>query len=98
MFVERQLHAFFDFYRTANLNDLELRLSEMFALERRGYVVDPLFQRDIHRFLDSLDVSAQECKMVDTVINQEGVLIGYCFTGSHEEVRKRQLALWFPET
>ncbi len=90
LFKERGLSAFFDFYRTKTKEDLELRLSEMFLLERRGYVVAPELQSMILPLLDRLDSASQEKGSVDTVLNEEGVLIGY-FCGDDE----KRIHVWF---
>ncbi len=90
LFKRHGLSAFFDFYRTKTKQDLELRLSEMFLLERRGYVVAEEFQASILPLLDRLDSSVEESKRVDTVVNDRGVLVGY-FCGDNE----RRMGVWF---
>lgn len=90
LFQKRGISAFFDFYRTKTKEDLELRLSEMFLLERRGYLVAPELQTLILPLLDRLDDSAKNAERVDTVVNDGGVLIGYCCGGDN-----KRLELWF---
>lgn len=91
LFKKRGLAAFFDFYRTKTFADLELRLSEMFLLERRGYVVAQELQTLILPLLDRLDLSAEKSRTVDTVVNERGVLTGF-FCGEDDEER---MELWF---
>ncbi len=91
LFVDENKNAFFDFYRTRNQQELELRLSEMFLLERRGYIVDSLFQESIIPLLDQLDESVQKGS-VDTVLNERGVLTGYWLNN----VAEKRCKLWFP--
>ncbi len=76
-FTEKNLDAFFDFYKTTTVSDLELRLSEMFLLERRGYLIDKKFQKECVRLMDQLDESAEREGKVDAVVNERGVLKGY---------------------
>ncbi len=90
-FSDAGLDAFFDFYRTKTVQDLELRLSEMFLLERRGYVVAEEFQTLILPLLDRLDAEALREGRVDTVVNEGGVLVGYVL----RENTERKMALWF---
>lgn len=90
LFKVRGFSAFFDFYRTKTLQDLELRLSEMFLLERRGYIVAEELQTMIVPLLDRLDVSAAEKGSVDTVVNDGGVLVGY-FCNDLDE---RRMEVW----
>lgn len=93
LFREKNIPAFFDFYRTKTKEDLELRLSEMFLLERRGYVMAPELQTMIVPLLDRLDDTAKQTERVDTVVNDGGVLVGYS-CGSDE----KRLAVWFSGT
>lgn len=90
LFRERGFAAFFDFYRTKTKEDLELRLSEMFLLERRGYVVASELQTIILPLLDRLDLTAIEKGSVDTVVNDGGVLIGY-----YCEDDEKKISVWF---
>ncbi len=76
LFAKQAVDAFFDFYRTRQ-NDLPLRLSEMFLLERRGYIVDPSLVTAIVPLLDRLDASVQVCGAVNMVVNDGGVLTGH---------------------
>ena len=91
MFADAGIDAFFDFYRTVTREDLELRLSEMFLLERRGYIVAEEFQTLVLPLLDRFDTDAEREGKVDTVINEGGVLIGYFF-GADDAKRVRA---WF---
>ncbi len=95
LFLDRGLEAFFDFYRVTTLADLELRLSEMFFLERKGYVVGSEWQSAAVSLMDTLDITAIESQKVDTVINENGILSGF-FTGGGEGSDEKRLALWFP--
>lgn len=70
----RSVHV--DFYRT-DTSDLLLRLSELFVLDRRGYIVSRELQQDIIPLLDALHPSAQQWSRVDAVHNDGGVLRGY---------------------
>ncbi len=94
-FAERKIDAFFDFYRTIGKEQLELRLSEMFLLERRGYVIAPELQQDAVKLMDRLDESAEKNGKVDTVLNERGVLVGYAFEGRDDKDEAR-MSLWFP--
>jgi shikimate 5-dehydrogenase len=76
-FREQRIDAFFDFYKANSVSDLELRLSEMFLLERRGYLIDPTLQNVCVSLMDELDASAKKEGRVDTVVNRGGVLVGY---------------------
>ncbi len=49
----------------------------MFLLDRRGYIVDAVFQEKIVPLLDALDASAEKTKRVNVVKNIDGRLIGY---------------------
>jgi len=86
----------FDFYRTRTIDDLELRLSEMFVLMRRGYVIDRGFDVSIIPLLDELDFSAKESGKVDTVVNRGGRLIGHFFNAQPIERMADRLHLWRP--
>ncbi len=94
-FAKRKLDAFFDFYRTRSVQELELRFSEMFLLERRGYIVAAELQQDAVKLMDRLDVSAQKNGKVDTVLNERGVLIGFAFDERSDRDDAR-IHLWFP--
>lgn len=96
LFAREGIDASFAFYRTS-VNDLPLRLSEMFHLERRGYIVAPELQKAIVPLLDSIDNSANERGVVDTVVNEGGVLVGFSREGgtSGSHVERRHLLLWF---
>lgn len=98
LFTQKGTDAFFDFYRTSTIVDLELRLSEMFLLQRRGYVVDPLFETVIIRLLDQLDPSAIDRGSVDTVVNERGVLIGYFLGGDDGERIKKWMSVYNPNS
>ena len=89
IFLSSGLDAFFDFYRTKTQRDLELRLSEMFLLERRGYIIGEPFQQSILPLLDRIDPAAQEAGRVDTVVNENGVLLGTCASD------EQKMRLWF---
>lgn len=79
LFAERGVDAFFDFYRTSARN-LDLRLSEMFQLQRRGYIVAPELSQVIVPLLDRCAVDR-----VDTVTNDGGVLVGEWLEGDREK-------------
>ena len=83
------MDAFMDYYPTKEGNLTE-RLSEMFHFDRRGYIVGKSLQKAIISLLDGLDTSASEEGSVDTVVNEEGVLIGY-FCGDN---RAKRMELW----
>lgn len=87
MCTERGIPAFFDFYRTKTQRDLELRLSEMFLHERRGYLIDPLFSVSILPLLDQLDSSAVASGKVDTVVNDGGVFVGYFVSATVDDTQ-----------
>jgi shikimate 5-dehydrogenase len=96
LFREEGIDAFFDCYKASSVSDLELRLAEMFHLERRGYLVVPSLQVLIIPLLDQLDVSVAGEGRVDTVVNNGGVLCGYCMGDwNDQEVTKRILEVWF---
>ncbi len=94
LFTERGVDAFFDFYRTMTREDLELRLSEMFLLERRGYVVGGDWQSAILPLLDAVHETAKQKGSVDTIVNERGVLTGYFF-GDSEDVDAERMKVWF---
>ena len=75
-FTERGLNAFFDFYRTRNRHDLELRLSEMFLHERAGYILDPSLQELAFDLMDRWDEETLRLKKVAIVKNEGGIFIG----------------------
>jgi shikimate 5-dehydrogenase len=87
---ERGVDGFFDFYPTKTCEQLELRLSEMFLLHRRGYVIGEQFQETVIPLLDRLDTSAEKKGAVDTVVNDGGVFVGY-WIGDSADAR---LSLW----
>ncbi len=94
LFRKEGIDGFFDFYRTTNAYELATRLSEMFLLERRGYVIAPELQTIILPLLDRLDFTALEQGSADTVTNEGGVLVGY-FCGDDE---RRRMDVWFGES
>ncbi|MSR67432.1 hypothetical protein EXS65_01205 [Candidatus Peribacteria bacterium] len=91
LFLKHGRNAFFDFYRTKTVSELELRLSEMFLHERRGYVVAAELQEIIVPLLDRLDASVTKEQRVDTVTNEGGVLVG----SSSGDDDQRRMELWF---
>lgn len=94
---EKGIPAFFDFYRTTTIRDLELRLSQMFLHDRRGYIVDPLFSSSILPLLDRLDDQAITHGAVDTVLNDGGILVGYFFgAGPQNLYLEQRFSLFFP--
>lgn len=74
---DKNVDGFFDFYRTRNAHELQTRCSEMFLLERRGYLVHESLQADAVVLMDLLAESAQDRGLVDTVKNERGVLTGH---------------------
>ena len=90
--AQKGIDGFFDGYPTKTSDDLQFRLSEMFLLERRGYILAPQFQENVLELLDVVDASAQTAGKADTVVNEGGVLHGY-LCGEDDEKR---CALWFP--
>ena len=70
------IDGFFDFYRTTGSQDLATRLSEMFLLERRGYLIDVPLQEATVPLMDFLAPSVQNGR-VDVVKNERGVLTGH---------------------
>ncbi len=87
--------AFFDCYRTKTIADLELRLSEMFHLERRGYVIADDFSVTIIPLLDIIDASAKNAGRVDTVVNRGGVLSGAYVAATRENLCiEERMNLW----
>ncbi len=72
----REVHI--DFYRTTE-QDLSARLSELYALDRRGYVVSDELQEAILPFLDSIHPTDMPPTSVNTVVNDGGILKGYSF-------------------
>jgi shikimate dehydrogenase len=69
--------AFFDGYPTRTRADLQLRLSEMYLLERRGYAVGKGLRGEALSMMDRLDASAMQAESVDTIVNDGGVFTGY---------------------
>lgn len=69
--------GFFDFYRTMNQEDLVTRFSEMFLLQRRGYLIADSLQKDAVPLMDTLTPEARTKGRVDTVKNERGVLVGH---------------------
>lgn len=82
----KKLNAYFDVYKTENCTCpectkkmcLTLRLSEMFLLGRRGYIIDISLQKELVTLIDELDSSAKKAKRVDTIVNEGGIVRGYC--------------------
>ncbi len=64
------------------------RLSQMMHFDRRGYIVAPFLQKALISFMDALDVSAKEKQIVDTIVNNGGILTGYWFDGDDGSRRK----------
>lgn len=88
---EQGIDGCFDFYRTTHSGELSLRFSEMFLLERRGYLIDPSLQASCMELMDILMPRARQQKLVDIVINRRGVLVGdFCGSAPSEEI----LRLW----
>lgn len=85
LFTRLNAPAMLDFYPTSACgNDpcaekqcLHLRLSEMFLLGRRGYIVDPALQSDAYELMDEHDATARKHKKVDTVVSENGVQKGF---------------------
>jgi shikimate 5-dehydrogenase len=71
------IDGFFDGYRALKSADVQQRLSEMYLLERRGYVIGKGLAGDSASMMDKLDPSAIEAGAVDTVVNDGGVFTGY---------------------
>jgi hypothetical protein len=88
--MKKGIDGFFDFYPTFTALDLEQRLSEMFHLERRAYLISPSLQSLVLSLLDHI-IS----QPVDTVINVGGVLTGYALTDLSDE---EQLQLWISDS
>lgn len=65
------------------------RLSEMVHFDRRGYIVTPRLQQFVVPFMDLLDGSAQRQESVDTIVHEEGVIVGYWTNG--DDVRRKEL-------
>jgi shikimate 5-dehydrogenase len=84
----------FQFYRTRNRDELVLRLSEMFVLERRGYVVHPDLMPLVTTLLDDMDRAAKECGRVDTIVNDGGRLIGYYLAADPVSAMDARSELW----
>ncbi len=74
-FVSASLDACFECFPTKTERDLELRLSEMFLLDRRGYILHPRFYDVVLPFLDRYEKGI-ECTGVNIVTNVNGVLVG----------------------
>jgi shikimate 5-dehydrogenase len=89
---ERGIDGFFDGYPAATREDLQFRLSEMFLLDRRGYILHESLQTMVLDLLDVIDASAQSAGAADTVVNEGGILHGYM---CHNDDEKR-CVLWFP--
>ncbi len=88
--------AFFDFYRT-KIDDLPLRLSEMFVLERRGYIVSSELSEVIVPLLDRVDHSVDRAGKVNLIINNGGILSGYFLdTSITHQVNSDVYSLLFP--
>lgn len=80
-----------------SLADLEMRCSEMFFLERRGYILDVHWQRSIMPFLDVIDASVRS-GTVDTILNKGGILCGFYVGGARSDWRiDERMAIWMTE-
>lgn len=88
-FKQKGIDAFLDSYPTTAAN-LPERLSEMFHFDRRGYIVGDNLQEQIVPLLDEINESVAEEEMVDTVINRDGILVGYYLHGDEN----RRWELW----
>ncbi len=95
LFLAEGWNAFFDHY-PAGVDDIPLRLSEMFLHGRAGYIVGPPLERAIMSQLDSLDELAAREGKVNTVANDGGLLRGFWVPedGARELLRARS-RLWF---
>jgi hypothetical protein len=89
LLTKEGIDGFFDFYRAIGTHDLVARLSEMFLLERRGYLIHASLQADAVGLMDYLAPSVTDGR-VDTVKNERGVLTGH-FLGDD---MKQILRLW----
>ncbi len=86
---QKKIDGFFDFYRIDHQHDLVTRLSEMFLLERRGYLIHESLQESALRLMDVLTKEAERIGRVNTVKNERGVLIGhYLREADPEEILK----------
>ena len=83
----------YDFYRAASRDDLQLRLSEMFLLDRRGYAVAAEWEHSVVELLDTLDDAARTAGRADTVVNIGGVLHG-TICGHADASMAKRLSLW----
>jgi shikimate 5-dehydrogenase len=90
----RRIDGFFDFYRTETSHDLVTRFSEMFLLERRGYLIAGRLQADAVKLMDVLTQEAKREMKVDVVKNERGVLIGH-FMG--DSTPQEILDFWMKE-
>ncbi len=88
---KEKIDGFFDFYRTHSKHDLVTRLSEMFLLERRGYLIADSLQADAVSLMDRLDASVKHGR-VDTVKNEGGVLVGHFLGNNPEAILKLWMA------
>lgn len=91
---DRGIDGFFDFYRTEKPHDLVTRFSEMFLLERRGYLIANGLQADAVPLMDVLTHEAKKMNKVDVVKNERGVLTGH-FMGDSTQLEI--LDFWMKE-
>jgi shikimate 5-dehydrogenase len=73
--------------------NLHSALSRMYTNQIHGYTVSPLLQQIIVPLLDQLDAQSKKIKKADTIINKDGVLMGF-YLGEDKLIEK-QVALWF---
>lgn len=91
----KDIDGFFDFYPTRSVEHLESRLSEMFHLGRAGYILSAELSKHIEPLLDGVDASAKEREIIDTVLNEGGILQGYALGHLRNE---EQLEFWLSKT
>lgn len=95
LLAKEGIDGFFDFYPTRSREDLQMRLSEMFHLGRAAYVLSPKLSEVVEPLLDRTDASVTQQGSIDTVLNEQGVLVGYALGHLPKE---QQLQFWIKKT
>ena len=64
-------------YKSFSVDNIELAVLSARTLNFKGFAVSMPFKRDVIKFIDEVDVDANNIGSVNTVINENGYLVGY---------------------
>ncbi len=82
-------------YKKYVSDSLHSVFSRMYTNNILGYTIEPGISKTVLEFLDEIDVSVQQSKEVNTIVNIKGVIKGYYIGYTDpEDLIKKQLDLW----